>query len=101
MSNNKWRRNPLVVARRIGDETILVPTGKSIVDLQCLFTLNDTAGLIWEKLAEPCTFENLCAALVEEFEVTPKQAQADLRRFLAALSDEGCIMEAQDGQADD
>ena len=95
MQSRKWKRNPQVVARRIGDETILVPTGRGIVDHQCLFTLNETGSFLWERLAEPRSFGELAAALVDEFDVTPQQAEADLTRFLNDLEAERCIVEAE------
>ena len=91
MSEKKWTRNPNVVARKIGEDTILVPTGSSIVSRQCLFTLNDTGSFIWENLAVPRTFSQISSALVEEFDVTRQKADEDLTRFLQELADEGCI----------
>lgn len=97
MSVRKWRRNPQVVARKIGEEMILVPTGRGIVDLQCLFTLNDTGCFLWEELVDPRSAAQLSAALVGQFEVSPEQAAEDLRRFLAEMAKEGCIVEEPDG----
>ncbi|MBW2261912.1 MAG: PqqD family protein [Deltaproteobacteria bacterium] len=93
MSTKIWRRNPNVVARRIGGDTILVPTGRDIVEQRCLFTLNDTGSFIWETLTRPSTAEQIHAALLREFEVTGDQAQADLDRFLVRLEEAGCIQE--------
>ena len=91
MSNRKWQRNPSVVARRIGDDTILVPTGRDIVDHRSLFTLNDTGSFIWETLARPCTAEQMHAALLQTFDVDADRARADLDGFLDALARAGCI----------
>jgi len=93
MSRKRWRRNPQVVARTIGGDTILVPTGRGIVDRRCLFTLNDTGGFIWEALAVPSTLPQIASALAGEFDVTTRQARRDLARFLAELSDAGCVIE--------
>jgi hypothetical protein len=93
MSTKTWKRNPNVVARRIGGDTILVPTGRDIVDQRSLFTLNDTGSFIWEILASPCTPEHIHAALLREFEVTGDQAGPDLDLFLGELARAGCIME--------
>ncbi len=93
MSTRTWKRNPNVVARRIGADTILVPTGRDIVDLRCLFTLNDTGTFVWETLARPCTAAQIHAALLTEFEVEGDQAREDLIEFLARLAQAGCILE--------
>jgi hypothetical protein len=92
-NKKKWKRNPCVVARQIGKETILIPTGKSIVSSKCLFTLNDTGSFIWEKLASPCNFKEISSAITKEFNVTKEQAEKDLTRFLKEMAEEGCILE--------
>lgn len=99
MSSRKWRRNPNVVARRIGDDTILVPTGRDIVDRRCLFTLNDTGSFIWELLADARTADQIHAALLEEFDVAGDQAREDLDLFLGRLEDAGCIAEPRPSAA--
>lgn len=91
MSDRKWQRNPNVVARRIGADTILVPTGRDIVEHGSLFTLNDTGSYIWETLARPSTAAQIHAALVQQFDVDGEQARADLDGFLASLARAGCI----------
>lgn len=92
MPQRTYRRNPDIVARRVGGETILVPTGSSLADRQCLFTLNDTGTFLWDLLAAPRTFTQLLSALMEEFEVKRARADRDLRRFLADLEVQGCII---------
>lgn len=91
----KWKRNPQVAARRIGDETILVPTGRGIVDHRCLYTLNETGSFLWELLAEPRSFEEMAGAVADEFDATRQQAEADLAGFLKDLAGEGCIVEEE------
>jgi hypothetical protein len=91
MSDGKWHRNPHVVARRIGGDTILVPTGRDIVDHRSLFTLNDTGSFIWQELARPRTKAQIHSAIVEAFDVDDEQARADLDRFLGELAGAGCI----------
>jgi hypothetical protein len=93
VAEKSWTRNPNVVARRIGGDTILVPIGRDIAEQRCLFTLNDTGSFIWEKLASSCTFSQIHSALVEEFDVPQEKAEADLRRFLEEFAQAGCIKE--------
>jgi hypothetical protein len=90
-SARRWKRNPHVVARRIGNDTILVPTGSDIVDQKSLFTLNDTGSFIWQELARPRTAAQIRSALVEAFDVDADQARTDLDGFLEALARAGCI----------
>jgi len=94
--NRKWKRNPQVAARRIGDETILVPTGSGIVDHRCLYTLNETGSFLWELMARPRSFEEMASAVAAEFDATRQQAESDLAGFLQDLAGEGCIVEEED-----
>ena len=90
----RWKRNPAVVARRIGERTILVPTGRGIVDHKSLFTLNDTGSHVWEQLVSPRTVDDLNRSLAQEFDITPEEARTDVERFLADLAAAGCIHES-------
>jgi hypothetical protein len=93
MASSRWKRNPDVVERRIGDEMILVPIGRDIVEQRCLFTLNETASFIWNALEIPGTAADVQHALVEAFDVTPDRARKDVDRFMAELAGAGCIVE--------
>ena len=67
-----------------------MPVRSGVVDLQCLFTLNETGGFIWEQLAEPRTIDEIAAALVETFDVEREQAERDTQALLTQLVEEGC-----------
>ena len=53
--------------------------------------LSSTGGRIWELLATPRTFGELCAALAKEYEVTADEAEADTRAFIAGLAERGAL----------
>ncbi len=84
--NTRWQRSSQVVARRIGDETVLVPIRGERGDLETLFRLDPVASLIWDQLAEPCTTEALVTAVTENFAVEAEAARRDLEAFLAELN---------------
>ncbi len=88
------KRNPDVVCRNIDQEMILVPVRSTVVDLQCLFTLNETGAFIWEILKEPKFETEIVEKVTEEFKVEQKQAQKDVDLFLKAMIDEGCLLES-------
>ncbi len=89
----QYIRSENVVARAIGDELVLVPVRDRILTHQCLFTLNATGGLVWDRLRAPCTVEEIARALVHEFAVSLDRARGDARRFVARLLKEGCVHE--------
>ncbi|MBN2497276.1 MAG: PqqD family protein [Deltaproteobacteria bacterium] len=92
MGAKTYRRNPSVIGRSIGEERLLVPTGSDIVESRCLFTLNETAAFIWERLEQPRSLEQLAADLAAEYQVSIDQASEDLGAFLDGLVAEGCIL---------
>lgn len=98
MNEKRFTRHPDVVTRTIGEETLLVPVGQTIVDLSCLFTLNDTGNFIWEQLAAPATSAEIAAAVAREFDVTGEQAEQDVTLFIEELTREKCIVEVDTGE---
>ena len=76
-----------MVARRIGDETVLVPVRQNVGDLESIYTLNGVAAALWERLATPQTAEDLAAALAAEYDVSPPAAAPDVQAFLAEMTD--------------
>ena len=49
------------------------------------------ASAIWTLLEQPITFADLVEKLLEEFNVSKEQCQADTQRFVQQLCDEGLI----------
>ena len=80
-------RDTAVVARRIGDETVLVPVRQNVGDLESIYTLNGVAAMLWERLETPQTAEELVAALADEFDVSPPAAAPDVWAFLAEMAE--------------
>ncbi len=56
------------------------------------FTLDGVGLFIWNLLKSPQTPDALCNAIVASYEVTPKQAQADVDAFLRDLQEAQLIV---------
>jgi hypothetical protein len=65
-----------------------------IVDLRTnrIFHLNETAGRIWQLLESGCTFADVKAALLDEYQALPSQLDEDLSGLLAAMKRERLIV---------
>lgn len=87
--DKRYGRNPHMVSRLIGDEFILVPVRRDVADLESIFTLSGTGVRIWELLDGQLTGGEVRDRLVEEFEVEPEEAEADLIEFLQQLEEIG------------
>ena len=97
MSENlRYQRTEAFVARAIAGETVLVPIRRQIGDLESIYTLNEVATFIWERLAEPATVAEIARALEDAFACDPAEMRKDLSAFLAEILDLGAITPADD-----
>jgi len=83
----RYQRTDEFVARNIAGETVLVPIHRQIGDLESIYTLNEVATFIWERLAETATPGALALALEDTFAGSPAEMRADLDEFLGHLLD--------------
>lgn len=80
------------VLREIAGETLLVPAGKTALDLNGMLTLNETGAALWRMLPEAADAEALTQGLLQEFEGAPaEQDRADVEEFLARLRELGIV----------
>ena len=56
-----------------------------------MLTLNESGVILWKRLMEGCTREDLATALTDEYEVSLEQALVDVDEFLGKLDRAGCI----------
>lgn len=80
-----------VILRQVAGEYVLVPTGKAASKLYGLMTLNESGVMLWHKMQNECTEEELVDLLMAEYDVDSATATLDVRRFLAKLSEVGII----------
>ena len=69
--------------REIAGSTVVVPVGRA--DFSGMITLNGTAALLWSRLSEGATEEELCAAMLAEYDVSEERAAADVSAFVQSL----------------
>lgn len=77
------RLNPAFKLHKIGRLYMIVDNDANNADLATVYTLNATAGRLWQ-LAEGKDFtaSQLAEALCEEFDVTPEKAAEDAKRLV-------------------
>jgi hypothetical protein len=81
------------VHRRIADECLLVPIRHQVADLHYIYVLNPVANRIWELLDGRRTLAQVRDELLEEFEVSPRELEQDLRELIGQLLEMGSIRE--------
>jgi hypothetical protein len=88
MKNCYIARSPMVAARQLGGEMVIMSATDST-----LFTLNEVASLIW-KSADGATplWEIVNDKVCAEFDVDPEIAFADAERLVGELADRGLLL---------
>ena len=71
-----------VVARKTGNEYILVPIANNIADMNSVFTLNETGAFIWEHINGRNNLEEIIGELTLEYEIDFEAASKDVFSFI-------------------
>ena len=83
--NIRIRKNPNVVSRVIGDETVLLPIYKTSDEINCIYTFNKVASRLWEMFDGKRTILQIKAQALKEFRATPQSVDKELSKFLKEL----------------
>ena len=83
-----------MVTREIAGEVLLVPVSGKLARLQQIFVLNPAGAYIWGQLDGERDLGTIRQGLVDSFEVSTAEAEADLFEYLGALEDAGLVAEA-------
>ena len=79
------------VCRSVGETHMAVPVGTRTQDVPGVVALSESGALLWERLQDGATIDDLVEVLLAEYEVERDQAEKDVRAFVAYLSDNGLI----------
>lgn len=74
-----------LIKREIAGDTILVPVGKTVYDSNGLFVLNELGAFIWELLPQVESEEDICKAVLQEYDVSAEEAAKDIADFMDKL----------------
>ncbi len=80
-----YQRKESIVCRHIGDEVILVPVKNNLADMLNLFVLNPVGECIWDALSKPCSIDQMCIRIQQQFDVDETAARADCESFIGEL----------------
>lgn len=74
-----------MILREIAGEHILIPVGATALTIKGMINLTESGVLLWNRLQEECSEAELVETLLEEYDVDPATAQADVQDFLNQL----------------
>jgi hypothetical protein len=83
ISNDRFHQPPHVASVRVADATVLLDRKRGTY-----FTLNEVGGRVWELLGSGRTVSEMVERLLEEYEVTREQLEADVTTTLRNLTDD-------------
>jgi hypothetical protein len=86
-----YTKSPNMVGRKISGEIVLVPIRHNVGDLTCIYNLNKVGGRIWELIDGGVTVGEIRDIIVQEYEVTPEDAEVDIMEFIEQLEQVGAI----------
>lgn len=87
------RLNGTFTLREVAGEVLVIPVGKTALELNGMIILNPVSKVIWERLEKGATGEELLDAVLDSFEVEPDVAKADIAEFLNELREQKLLEE--------
>lgn len=79
------------VIQKIGDSFYAVPVSKNSAIGNSMIKLNETAHLMWKKIEEGSSKEDIAKAISEEYNVDKETALGDVKRFCEQLGKVGIL----------
>lgn len=89
-----FRRSKEVQFTQLDDELLAVDAQAGYC-----YSLNETAGRVWELLAAPTTVASICSRLGREYTVDPGRCEREVIVLLRELSEAG-LAQVSDGASD-
>ncbi len=83
------------MTRRIAGETVLVPVRSGLVDLDFLYTSNETGAMILEWIDGQKNVDQIVDTICREYDVSPQEAAKDIIDFVGALEAAGLVGPAE------
>lgn len=79
------------ILREIAGDILLVPAGKTALDLNGMLTLNEIGADIWKMLPQVENEEEIVARLVQDYDADPAQVREDVAEFIGHLRELGIL----------
>lgn len=80
-----------LILKQMGNEFVVVPVGKGVIDFKVMVTLNETGAFLWNKLTESKTEDELVECMISEYDIDKETALNDIKEFLKILTDNGLL----------
>ena len=79
--------------RQVADEYLVIPVGEAALRVKGLIGLSESGSLLYRRLQEGCTEEELIQALLAEYDIDAATAREDTYSFLDQMRRMGILIE--------
>ncbi|MBQ3499519.1 MAG: PqqD family protein [Clostridia bacterium] len=79
------------IVRRIGPQTMAVPTGKMTSEIHGMIALSESAVCLWSALEKGAEAHELAKLLTDQYETDYDTALADVEKFIEGLREQGAL----------
>ena len=87
------KANDQFILRTIAGDHLLIPVGETAISVKGMIVLSDSGALIYEKLKDGCSKEDLISMLTTEYEVSEEEALRDTDAFLNQMRQLNMLVE--------
>ena len=71
--------------RDIAGQAVVVPLGSRVVEFNGIMTLSESGALLWRKLENNSSFEEMVELLLAEYDIDKETASKDVENFLESM----------------
>ncbi|MDO5409736.1 MAG: PqqD family protein [Lachnospiraceae bacterium] len=87
----RYKASKNYILREIAGEAVLVSVGDGVADFCGIVNLNPSARVLWKKLQDGATKEELVCELKETFEGAEESAEQDVEATVQMLKERGLV----------
>ena len=81
------------IFRKVAQESLLIPTGQTALTIKGLIALSESGSMLYQKLQQDCSRDDLVAALRAEYDVSEAVALEDVEAFLNQMRQLDMLLE--------
>jgi len=82
-----FSHSPSTVAKKMGDEYVLVPVANNIAEMNSVFILNETGVFIWELIDGKRNVEEIILTVAEKYNIDISIAENDAVAFIEKIEE--------------
>ena len=85
ITSSVFRKDPNVVFRQIGDESLLIPIANEVGDLSNIYNLDGIGTRIWEYIDGERDVMEICRLITDEYDAPMNVVMNDMVEFISDL----------------